>query len=209
MASLINTLIVEDHDAMAFGIRETLRTAVPMINLVATAKNPDEAWKSIKNNKIHFVIMDICLKSELNGISLTSELTKEYPELAILIYSGEANEELVRRARDAGARGYVPKGGIKNLISGIKSIITGGYYLEGGFYLDPSLPKPKQYIEHLTPKEEEVLKLIAEGKTKEEICQVLNFLPSVLKTHADHIRSKRNLKNWTELYQYGIRCYPN
>jgi DNA-binding CsgD family transcriptional regulator len=78
----------------------------------------------------------------------------------------------------------------------------------GGSYLDPALPRPKQYIEALTPKQEEVLKLIAEGKSKEEICQLLNIKLCVLKTHTVNIRKKRNLKNAVELYRYAIKCYP-
>lgn len=205
MTSTINTMVVEDHDLVAFGIREILRTAVPMVNVVATAKNTDEAWSSIKNNKIQFVIMDIRLNSKLNGISLTSEFIKEYPDLDILIYSGESNEELVRRALNAGARGYVSKGsaGIENLIKGIEIVVT------GGSYLDPSLPRPKRYIEPLTRKEEEVLKLIAEEKTKEDICQVLNIVPPTLKVHIDNIRLKRDLKNAVELDRYARKCHPH
>ncbi|SDY18035.1 response regulator transcription factor [Nitrosomonas sp. Nm33] len=204
MTPTINTMIVEDHDIVASGIREILRTAVPMVNVVATAKNADEAWSSIKNNKIHFVIMDIRLDSKLNGISLTSEFIKEYPDLAILIYSGENNEEVVRRAINAGARGYVPKGaGIENLKKGIEIIVT------GGSYLDPSLPRQQRYVEPLTSKEEEVLKLIAEEKKDEEISQELNIVSTTVRTHRANIMSKRCLKNAVELYQYAIKCYPN
>lgn len=206
----INTMIVEDHELMASSIREVLRTTVSRVNVVAIARNADEARVCAdakdKDNKIDLVIMDVRIKSDLDGISLAAELIKKLPNLMVLIYSGEDNEELVRRALSADVCGYVSKGArIEDLKNAIEIIA------EGGIYLDPSLPKPRREIESLTPKEEEVLKLIAKGKNNEEICQELYpvIVPPTLKTHRFNIMYKRRLKNAVELYQYAIKCYPN
>lgn len=154
MADSINIMIVEDHDLMSFGIREFLET-IPIVQVVATARNADEARIFREKQQIDLVIMDIRINSDLNGISLTSEFIKESPDLAILIYSMDCNVELVRQAENAGARGYVPKGaGLENFKKAIEIIVAGGSYL----------PRLKTNPNPLTLREEEILKLIATRK---------------------------------------------
>ena len=198
-----NTMIVEDHDLMAFGICEFLET-IPIVQVVAKARNADEAQIAARSKKIDLVIMDIRLGTGLNGISLASELMKGYPDLAILIYSSDSNAELVRRANDAGVRGYVPKGaGIEKFKKAIEIIIA------GGSYIDPSLPKPQREIEPLTPREEEVLKLISEDKDNDEIGRLLGIKPVGVRAHRSNIMAKCNIKNAVELYCYAKKIFPN
>lgn len=198
-----NTMIVEDHDLMAFGICEFLET-IPIVQVVAKARNADEAQIAARSKKIDLVIMDIRLGAGLNGISLASELMKGYPDLAILIYSSDSNAELVRRANDAGVRGYVPKGaGIEKFKKAIEIIIA------GGSYIDPSLPKLQREIEPLTPTENKVLRLISEDKEDPEMSQLLKITPATVRTHRGHIMAKRNIKNAVELYRYAKKIFPN
>ncbi|SDI11659.1 response regulator transcription factor [Nitrosomonas sp. Nm132] len=200
MADSINIMIVEDHDLMSFGIREFLET-IPIVQVVATARNADEARIFREKQQIDLVIMDIRINSDLNGISLTSEFIKESPDLAILIYSMDCNVELVRQAVNAGARGYVPKGaGLENFKKAIEIIVAGGSYL-------PRLktnPNPNP----LTLREEEILKLIATRKKDNEICEMLEIVPSTMKSHRSHIMEKLYLENAVEVYQYAIEHYP-
>lgn len=198
-----STMIVEDHDLMAFGICEFLET-IPIIQVVVKARNADEAKIAASSKKIDLVIMDIRLGVGLNGISLSSELMEKYPDLAILIYSSDSNAELVRRANDAGVRGYVPKGaGIEKFKKAIEIIIA------GGSYFDPNLPKPQREIELLTPREEEVLKLIAEDKDNDEIGQLLGIKPVGVRAHRANVMAKRNINNAVELYRYAKKLFPN
>ncbi|MDE2389273.1 MAG: response regulator transcription factor [Betaproteobacteria bacterium] len=198
-----STMIVEDHDLMAFGICEFLET-IPIVQVVAKARNADEAQIEARSKKIDLVIMDIRLGAGLNGISLASEFMQEYPDLAILIYSSDSNAELVRRAIDAGVRGYVPKGaGIEKFKKAIEIIMA------GGSYIDQSLSKPQREIEPLTPREKEVLKLIAEDKDNDEIAQLLEIKPVGVRAHRSNIMEKRNIKNAVELYRYAKKIFPN
>lgn len=199
----INTLIVEDHELMALGIREFLET-VPLIQVVAIARKDEEARISVRNNKIGLIIMDIRLGSSLNGISLASEFIKEFPDLKILIYSADNNAKLVRQAINAGARGYVPKGaGMEEFKKAI------GIIVNGGSYFDPTLSKLQRDIEPLTAKEEEVLKLIANEKEDKEISQILNIKPVTVRTHRANIMSKRNITNAVDLYRFARKLFPN
>lgn len=200
-----STMIVEDHDLMTFGICEFLET-IPIVQVVAKAKNADEAKSEVSSKEIDLVIMDIRLGTGLNGISLSSELMEEHPDLAILIYSSDSNAELVRRAINAGVRGYVPKGaGIEKFKKAIEIIIA------GGSYIDPSIPKPQpqREIELLTPREEEVLKLIAEDKDNDEIGQLLGIKPVGVRAHRANVMAKRNINNAVELYRYAKKLFPN
>lgn len=198
-----NTMIVEDHDLMAFGICEFLET-IPKVQIVAKARNAEEAQVAMRSKEIDLAIMDIRLRTSLDGISLSSELMKEYPDLAILIYSSDNNAELVRRAKNAGVRGYVPKGaGIEKFKKAIEIII------EGGLYFDPSLQEPQRDIEPLTPREKEVLKLIAEDKDNDEIGQLLGIKSVGVRTHRANIMAKRDINNAVELYRYAIKIYPD
>lgn len=198
-----NTMIVEDHDLMAFGICEFLET-IPIVQVVAKARNADEAKNEVNSKEIDLVIMDIRLGTGLNGISLSSELMEEHPDLAILIYSSDSNAELIKRAINAGVRGYVPKGaGIEKFKKAIEIIIA------GGSYIDPSIPKPQREIELLTPREEEVLKLIAEDKDNDEIGQLLGIKPVGVRAHRANIMAKRDINNAVELYRYAKKIFPN
>jgi DNA-binding NarL/FixJ family response regulator len=211
--TLINTLIVEDHGLMAEAIRDdlekNLEENLPMVKVVAIARNPDEARlyadKTDKDNKIDLIIMDIRLNSDIDGITLGAELKKKSPDLRVLIYRGEDNEELLRRAKNANMNGFVSKTNKEDLRKAVNVIVNNGF----GFYIGESLPEPRAETEHLTPKETETLKLIAKGKKDEEICQERGIGETTLKTHCTHIRHKRGLKDKLELYQYAIKCYPN
>lgn len=198
-----NTMIVEDHDLTALGVCEVLGT-IPIVQVVAKARNADEAQIAAGSKKIDLVIMDIRLGGGLDGISLASELMKRNKDLAILIHSSDNNVELVRRANVAGVRGYVPKGaGIEQFKKAIEIIIA------GGSYIDPSLPKPQQETESLTSREMEVLKLIAEGKDDDEIGLELKIKPVTVRTFTSSIRGKRVLKGAVELYIYAKDIFPN
>jgi DNA-binding NarL/FixJ family response regulator len=184
--------------SQSFGIREFLET-IPIVQVVATARNADEARIFREKQQIDLVIMDIRINSDLNGISLTSEFIKESPDLAILIYSMDCNVELVRQAVNAGARGYVPKGaGLENFKKAIEIIVAGGSHL----------PRLKTNPNPLTLREEEILKLIATRKKDNEICEMLEIVPSTMKSHRSHIMEKLYLENAVEVYQYAIEHYP-
>lgn len=198
-------MIIEDHPAVIHGLCVFLDT-VSKFEVVGVAKNIEEARRFMQNNIVDLVIMDIRLGAG-NGIDLTEELSTLYPDLAVLIYSGQSDVELVRRARNAGARGYLLKGADIQVINQAIEII-----MAGGIYLDPDLPeKPKPILpgEKLTPSEEVVMRLFAQWMTNQEICQQLKIKLSTVKTHRNNIMWKLGINNTPELYREAIRRYGN
>ena len=202
---LVQVMIVEDHPAVIHGLCGYLDT-VSKFEVVGVAKNVEEARRLLQNNIVDLVIMDIRLETG-NGIDLTEEFSNLYPDLAILIYSGQSDVELVRRARNAGARGYLLKGADIQVINQAIEII-----MAGGIYIDPDLPeKPKQILpgETLTPSEEIVMRLFAQWMTNQEVCQQLKIKLSTVKTHRNNIMWKLGISNTPELYREAIRRYGN
>ena len=202
---LVKIMIVDDHPPIIHSLCDFLQT-VPNFEAVASAKTAEEARVLMKNSDIDLVIMDVRLKSG-NGIDLTIEFNDCYPDLAILIYSGESNVELVRRAKDAGARGYLLKGADLHVIKQAIDIA-----MSGGFYMDPDLPerpKPRLRGETLTPREEEVMRLFGQWMTTEGISEKLKLKLSTVKTHRNNIMWKLGLNNTPELYKAAVERYGN
>ena len=220
----VKIMIIEDHPAILESLHAFLNT-VPQWKLVGVAKNIKDARLAMKNNEsavvnevcrvneIDLVIMDIRLpdgKGNMihdGGIELTAELSDRYPDLTILVYSGETNVEFVRRALSAGASGYLVKGTEVPVIKQAIDVV-----LAGGTYLDPALPeKPKQRLkgETLTPKEEEVMRLFSRWMTRKEIAHALNITRVGVNAHCINISSKLDFRSHIEFYREAIRRYGN
>lgn len=203
-------IIIDDHPPIIQSLCAFLET-VPAFKVVDTARNMEEARLIMQKNEADVVIMDIRLPRTGHvivhdaGIDLAAEFNNLYPDLAILMYSGETNVELVRRAKDAGARGYLLKGADVPVIKQAIEII-----MAGGLYIDPDLPeKPKPSLrgETLTPKEVQVMRLLANWMTREQIGQELGIVPATVNCHCNNIMWKLDLNSTPELYKEAVRRY--
>lgn len=198
-------MIVDDHPAIIQALSDFLNM-VPAFEVVAVAKTSKEARLLAQSSAIDLVIMDIRLPDG-NGINLTAEFGACYPDLAILAYSGETNVEIVRQARDAGARGYLLKGAeLARIKQAIDIVMAGGIYLDRDL---PEKPKPSLQGEKLTRSEEAVMRLFAQWMTNKEISQQRGIKLSTVKTHRNNIMWKLGLNNTPQLYREAIRRYGN
>ncbi len=198
--SHIKTLIVEDHEMMLHGLTTYLTEFIPLVEVVATATSADEALQVVTTHSLDLIIMDIYLKSKPNGLDLTEELNKQFPEIAILIHSTDTNIELVRRAQQAGARGYINKGAGKEIFKKAIDVVT-----KGGTYL----PKLDQEVEELTKSEKKVMKLLAQDKKDADVATELAIKPATVRTHCCNIMSKLDLHSRLELRREARRRYPS
>lgn len=198
-------MIVDDHPPIIQALSAFLKTE-PEFDVVAVAKTADEARLLSGKEEINLVIMDIRLRPG-SGIDLTKELVSRFDDLAVLMYSGESNVELVRRAIDAGARGYLLKGADMETIKlGIRIVKAGGVYLDPEL---PERPKPRFRGETLTPAEERVMRLYGQWKTNEQVADELRLSPATVRTHRNNIMYKLDLSNTTELLREAIRRHGN
>ena len=163
--------------------------------------------------KPDIVVMDISMP-DMNGLEATREILKNRPETEILILSMHESEQIVHDILGAGARGYIlKKDAGRDLIaaleaiyqhklffsSGVSEVLLGGYLRRAGETLGPS-PSSR-----LTPREVEIVKLIAEGRANKEVAEVLHISIKTVETHRAHIMEKLGLHSVTELVRYAIR----
>ncbi len=197
-------MIVEDHPAMICGLCRILEDK-QAYKIVATAQNPEEARRRVKNTKIDLVIMDIRLKSEVDGIDLTAELHTNLADLRVLIYTDEKYVEFVRRALRTGARGYLLKdSGIVKIRRAVDTVRDGSIFLDEDL---PELPGPE--LDPLTEAEERVLRRVAQWQTTKQIAYELEIRVPTVKSHKKNIISKLGLRGSHELEREAIRRYGN
>ena len=200
-------MIVEDHQLIIEGLCR-LFDMNHSFEVVCVAKKAEEARLFMRNNEVDLIIMDIQLPhkdGKDSGLELTKELITLYPDLIILINSQHAEVEFVRRAMEAGARGYLLKGSDISIIrSAIDTVIAGNIYFDPNL---PERPKPIPHGQTLTAKEKEVMKLIAQWETNEKIAEKLGIKITGLNSHRCNIMYKLGLSNAIEVLHEAIKRY--
>jgi len=147
--------------------------------------------------------MDMAMPG-LNGMQASIEILKVLPKTAILILSMYSEENYVRNALDAGARGYILKNAADiDLASAVKKLAAGQKVIGPG--LVSSLPREDEADGHLTPREKQVLQLIAEGKSNKEIAGLLDLSVNTVSVHRANIMEALGIHRTAELVLYAVR----
>ena len=206
----IRVLIADDHTLVRAGIRALLEK-LPGIQVVAEASNGREALGLIREHNPNVVLMDIAMPG-LSGLEATRRVTKEFPNVNVLILSMHAGEEYVLKAMNAGAAGYLLKGSdVSELSLAIRAVAR------GQMYLSPPISKQviKDYVrrvggeesplERLTPRQREILQLIAEGATTKEIAKTLRISVKTVETHRAQLMERLNIHDVAGLVRYAIK----
>jgi DNA-binding NarL/FixJ family response regulator len=215
MNNLITVLIVDDHKIIRDGIKSLLED-VENIKILGEASNGLEAIEFFKNQPTDVVIMDIRMP-EMSGIETTKYLTENYPGVKVLALTMHDEEAFIYKMLNAGASGYLLKNvGKEEFVTAINKIYKGENY----FSLDMAtkmitnmmFAKPNDKAEHvedddmqLTKREIEVIKLIAEGLTSQDIADKLFISPRTVDTHRRNLLQKLNVKNTAELIKFAIK----
>lgn len=210
MTSKIRVLIADDHAIVREGLRQLLGQQ-PDIEVVGEAGDGTQALALARKLKPDLVLMDIGMP-KMTGLEATRALKAEQPETNVLVLTMQEGEEYFFHLLQAGAAGYVLKGGGSvELLSAIRAVMEGGVYLNPMMtkkVLSDVLKRPEHAetgTDPLTPRERQVLKLIAEGKTNREIADDLVLSLNTVQTHRLHIMEKLNLHSRAELVKYAIR----
>jgi DNA-binding NarL/FixJ family response regulator len=208
----IKIILVDDHKIFLDGLISLLNN-VNNIEIVGTVTSGEQLIELINLISCDVIITDITMNG-MSGIELTKLLSKNYPQLKVLILSMHSNEEFVLNAVKSGAAGYLPKDvSFEELVEAINKIANGDQY----FYKDISENFFINYInrfkneqklledEELTQREIEVLKLLAIGLSNKEIADKLFISIKTVDTHRSHIMQKLHLKNSAEIVLFAIR----
>ena len=203
-------LIADDHAIVRSGLRQVL-DAKPDMEVVAEAENGAEAVEKALAEDVDLVILDVSMP-RMTGIQAAAELHKRKPELRLLMLSMHDSEQFLFEALKAGASGYVLKSGADNdIVEACRAAMRGDSFL----YPSAITKLVRDYVERggrgeeqfdvLTPRELEVLKLIAEAHTSKEIAQLLFISVKTVERHRQNILDKLGMSDRVELTRYAIR----
>ncbi len=209
----IHILVADDHTIVREGISLLLQSE-PDIEVVGEARNGREAVDKTLQLHPDVVLMDIAMP-EINGLDATKRIKAARSEAHVLVLTVHESDEYFFQALQAGASGYVLKGATSaELVAAVRAVHSGGIYLHPSVaeklvadYLkrDSSQTSQRNQYASLTPREREVLILIAEGATNQKIASKLVLSTSTVQTHRANIMEKLSLHNRAELIKYAIR----
>jgi two-component system NarL family response regulator len=172
------------------------------MEVVAEAAKSELALEAYRRHLPSLVIMDVRLPGA-SGVEATAAMVHEFPEARVLMLSTHSGEEEVYRSLQAGARGYILKGAMREeLLRAIREVY------EGRRYIDPAVaPLLAERMQHrsLTGRELEVLRMVAKGLGNKEIAASLNIAEVTVKLHVSHVLEKLNAKDRTEAATVAMR----
>ena len=202
MTTDIRVLLADDHSLVRRGFRRLLDDE-PGIQVVGEACSGTEAIDLARKIRPDVIIMDMSMPG-LNGTQATIEILKFLPGVGIIILSMYEETNYVRNAMRAGARGYLLKNATEvDLASAIRDVARGRKVV------DPKLQHPLDFkMEHnseLTPRERQILQLIAEAKSTREIAVLLELSINTVAVHRANIMDRLGLHKTAELVLYAIR----
>jgi DNA-binding NarL/FixJ family response regulator len=201
-------LVADDHDIVRWGLRQLL-TAQPGWGICAEAATGDEAVTLAKQFEPHVVVMDVGMP-ELNGIEATRKICELLPQTKIVVLTMHFSDQLVRDIVEAGAQGYVMKSDAdRELVAAVQTIANGGSYFTSvaantlaGPHDRPAL---SAFRNRLTPREREIVQLLAEGKTSKEAGATLGISTKTAETHRANVMRKLELHSFPALVRYAIK----
>jgi two-component system response regulator NreC len=208
----IRLLLVDDHEVIRTGLRMLLESQ-PDMEIIGEASDGAQALQLAVERQPDVVIMDITLP-DISGIEATRRLKSALPETAVVALTIHEDEQYFFEMLQAGALGYVPKRAApEDLVSAIRLAFAGEIYLYPSLakalvsdYLERSARHPESAsLEALTPREVEVLELLAEDMGNNEIAEKLVISPHTVARHRENLMRKLGLHNRIELVRYAIR----
>jgi len=207
----IRVLLVDDHTLFREGIRALLESQ-PDIKIISEAEDGHTAVKMALDLDPDLVLMDITMPL-LNGLDCAQKIKRKKPEIQILILTMHENEEYIRNALAFGASGYILKdASAEELISAVRSVHRGELVLSPAItslvvlnYLRWGDSYNQDSTEFLSPREREVLQLIAEGHTNKQIAEILCISIKTVQAHRTNLMSKLDLHDKGELIKYAIQ----
>jgi len=207
----IRILLADDHTILRSGIRALLEDE-PGMSVVAEAEDGRAAVTLACQLKPDVAIMDIAMPL-LNGLEAARQLKQQCPEVRVLILTMHDNEEYIRQVLEAGAMGYILKdAAARELISAIRSVYRGEAVLSPAItrlviedYLRWGGTRPQEEADGLSPREREILQLIAEGYTNKQIAEILSISIKTVQAHRNNLMQKLDLHDRGELIKYAIQ----
>jgi DNA-binding NarL/FixJ family response regulator len=208
---MIRIVIVDDHDLVREGVRALLEQD-PEFQVIGETGDGQEAIRLAARLHPDVLLMDVNLPGGMGGLEATQAIVSDCPDVKVIILTQYENREYIKRAIHIGARGYLLKRSVSaQLKEAIRTVARGERYLHplaAGELVElvtSGRPLAEDEYEQLTPREKQVFKLLAEGKTSRDIAKYLTISLKTAMTHRTNIMAKLNMHSRTELVRYAIR----
>ena len=204
-------LLADDHPIVLHGLRDLLNSE-PDFRVVAEAPDGAEAVRLALDENVDLAVLDVSMP-RMTGLQAAQELTARRPEIRVLMLSMHDNEQFFYEALRAGASGFVLKTAAdRDLINACRATMRGETFLHAGAisalvrdFLDRSKRGEAASMDPLSPRELEVLKLVAEGHTSDEIAETLVISRKTVDRHRANILEKLEMRDRVDLTRYAIR----
>ncbi len=201
MASEITCLIADDHEVVREGLRLSL-SRTPHIRVIGEASDGEAAISLAERRRPDVVIMDIRMPG-LDGLEATKEVRERLPGTEVLLFTAFGERSLLGRGLDAGARGYLLKEASSDtLVRAIEKVANGEAYVDPAL-MPTFLTRDSQDL--LTPRERQILQLLADGMSNAEVAAKLYISQETVKSHVRHILAKLEADTRTHAVAIAIR----
>ena len=201
-------ILAEDHEIVRQGFRSLLGDE-PELEVVAETGDGADAVALVREHRPDVLVVDLVLPS-LDGLEVTRRAVRASPQTSVVVLSMHRHEAYVARAVRAGARAYVLKeSGVSDLVAAIRAVRVGKRFFSDGL-ADPAV-EPEQgddaadRYDALSPREREVVHLVAEGRTAPEIAERLFLSPRTVEAHRGNGMAKLGVRSQAELIHYMLR----
>ena len=209
----IKVLLTDDHKLIRDGIQSMLEST-PDIEVIGSVSSGEESINEARQNRPDVILMDIMMSS-MTGIEATRWIKDFDPTVKIILVTMEISKEYVSAGIKSGVDGYLPKDSDKEtLLEAIRTVHRGGRFFNDAimklvfedFYSREKLKSTdKRLPNDLTKREQEILGLVAAGKSNKELAETLFISLKTVETHKTNILDKLGLRNSTELVKYAIK----
>jgi DNA-binding NarL/FixJ family response regulator len=200
-------LVADDHTLVRAGLT-SLIARLPEMEVVGEAADGRQALRMVRDLQPDMVLMDIAMPG-LNGLEAAERIHGIHPQTKIIILSMHASEEYVAQALKAGASGYLLKdAATSELEMALKSVAAGQFYLSPAIsrqVVDNFLRGGPTGVELLTPRQREILQLVAEGKSTRDIAETLHLSVKTVETHRAQLMERLDIHDVAGLIRYALR----
>ena len=207
----ISILLADDHTLVRAGIRALIEQ-LPTVKVVGEAMDGREALRMVRERKPDLILMDVAMPG-LNGLEATARVSKEFPDVRVIILSMYANEEYVREAINSGAAGYlVKRSATTELERAITAVARGEKYFSPLVSAhvnrdrDGRVSADRASIDRLTPRQREILQLVAERHSTKDIAGILDISVKTVETHRAQLMERLDIHDVPGLVRFAIRA---
>jgi len=186
-------VLVDDHEALRAGLAALLGQHV--VDVVGAAGNVAAGLDTVAVTRPDVALVDIRLPDG-DGIALTRDMLELWPGLGVILYTGDADSGLLYDGLDSGARGYALKAGsMDELVAAIERVATGGTYVDPRLDRVRRAPRAGPGAPQLSPRERQILRAMAEGRTAERVAEELEVSVETVRTHVRNVIRKLSARN--------------